>query len=96
MRKIVMPCPACANEHNFNSELWIHAKCRGVLYIDDTAIVHCQKCGKKAHISKMYMSCNKHKNLRPAKKQIMSAITMGRMCRFENSLKWLLKVLYNI
>lgn len=96
MKEIVMPCPICTHEHEFYSEKWTHAGCGGVLYLDDNAIVHCETCGKEAPISKMYMSCDKHKIIKPAKRQIVSAITTGRMCDDNDAAAWLIRLLKKI
>ena len=93
---LVMPCPACTHERNFYSEIWSHAGCGGVLCIDEHAIVYCKACGKKAHITKMYMSCDKHKYVKPTKKLIKSAIASGKMSDNFELLSWLIKLLKNI
>ena len=86
---IVMPCPACAHENNSYSKIWGHAGCGGILCIDEHGIVHCRTCGKKAHITKMYMSCSKHKLIKPSKRDIAAAISLGRMSRRINIISWL-------
>ena len=86
---LMMPCPACVHEQNSYSEKWTHAGCGGVLCIDERAIVYCKACGKKAHIAKMYMSCNKHKFVRPTKLEITSAVSIGRMSRRNDIVSWL-------
>lgn len=93
-----MPCPKCAHDHQFYSESWMHGEaCGGVLYIDEQAIVHCKACGKKAHITKMYMNCKKHKKIfKPTKTQIASAISTGKMFSDDNSTTWLIKFLKNL
>lgn len=93
MKRIDMPCPACTHERKFYSEKWTHAVCGGVLDLDDNAFVHCRACGKKAHITTMYMSCSKHKLVKPTQRQIASAISTGRMCMNEDSAEWLIRIL---
>lgn len=98
MRKLIMPCPKCAHEHQFYPESWTHGGvCGGVLYIDEQAIVHCKACGKKAHITKMHMNCKKHQKIfKPTKTQIASAISTGKMFNDNNSIIWLIKLLKNL
>lgn len=86
---IVMPCPACAHEGNSYSEIWAHAGCGGVLCIDERGFVYCKACGKKAHITKMYMSCSKHKLIKPTRKDIVAVVSIGRMSRTPNIVSWL-------
>lgn len=98
MEQIIMPCPMCTKEHKFYPENWIHQGCGGYLYIDNNAMVHCKVCGKKSHITKMYMSCNHHRFIRPKKKQIISAIAASSMGNSSESerVNWLLKLLKHI
>ena len=96
MKKILMPCPKCTDEYNYSSESWSHSECGGLLYIDENAIVHCKACGKHAHITKMYMSCNKHQYFKATKSQLLTSLTMSKMCRVDKSLSWLVKILRKI
>ena len=89
--RLFMPCPICA--HNLTSvkpELWTHGGCGGVLYVDESAYVHCQKCGKTAHISKMHISCNcgRHHNKIPSRDDIAAAISNAKIGISNNSIKW--------
>ena len=96
MRKLIMPCPRCTHEHKFYSESWIHARCGGELYINSQGIVCCKVCGKKAHITEMYMSCIQHDYFRPTRTQVASAITTGAMHKSDDSAAWLIKFLKNL
>ena len=93
---IVMPCPACAHKNNYYSESWVHAGCGGVLCIDEHGIVYCKACGKKAHITKMYMSCSKHKLIKPTKREVAAAISVGKMNRRNNIVSWLITFLKHL
>ena len=93
MQKILyMPCPLCAhNSTTANSELWTHGGgCGGTLYVDDNAYVHCSKCGKKAHISKMHMSCScgRHHYRIPSRDDIAAAVSFAKIGITSSSIKW--------
>ena len=97
---LFMPCPKCAAEkYDFHLEQWTHGgDCNGRLYIDEKAYVHCNRCGKSAHITQMKMSCNKgrHNVVSVSRKEIASAIFVGNVGIVDNSLKWIKRILDNI
>lgn len=100
--KIIIPCPICAHEkRNLYSEAWTHGGiCGGNLYIDENAIVHCLRCGKSAHISRMLLTCNSlhHEKKRITRDEIGAALAIGNVGVTNNaaSLKWFKKMLENI
>lgn len=100
--RIMMPCPKCAQDKsNLRSQSWTHGgRCGGDLYIDENAYVHCQKCGKSAHISKMTMTCDsqRHIKTRATKNELGAAFAIGNVGVSNNasSLKWFKKLLDNI
>lgn len=97
---IYMPCPKCVHDNNnYYSEEWIHGgKCGGNLLIDENAYVTCSKCGKKAHVSRMRISCDSHKHLyvKSSKKEIGSAVTIAGIGTNSGSLQWIKKFLSNL
>lgn len=90
---LYIPCPLCVhNSSSANSELWTHGeKCGGTLYVDEYAYVHCKKCGKKAHISKMRVSCNcgRHRYQTASRNDIAAAASFAKIGVTSNSIKWL-------
>ncbi len=97
---IYMPCPKCLNEYkSFHLERWTHGgKCGGRLVIDDKAVVHCKKCGKSAHITKMRMTCGafKHVKVKASRDEIASALSTGSIGVVDGSINWFRKILSNI
>ncbi len=78
-QKINIPCPKCAQDENYNLELWVHGdNCKGLLMINSSGMVRCSKCGKTAHISKMRMSCDSqsHTKYIPTTKEIASSLAI--------------------
>lgn len=98
--KLFMPCPKCAKKYkDFQLEHWFHGgTCNGLLYIDENAYVHCQKCGKTAHITKMRMTCDRGYHVKniPTKGEIASAISVGAIGVVNDSLKWFKHILEHI
>ena len=56
---IYMPCPVCLQQgYNSVREYWRHDwPCKGELFLDEYAIVHCSKCRRKEHLTKMKLRC---------------------------------------
>lgn len=94
---LFMPCPKCLKkQQHIKSEQWKHGgNCNGYLYIDENAYVHCNKCGKTAHITNMEMSCDhgEHVRLKPTKKEIASALAAGTVGVVNNRLNWFKSIL---
>lgn len=93
-----MPCPKCIRDHKYEKELWVHGdECGGMLMIDSEGIVHCTKCRKKAHISKMRISCNcgAHTKAIPTLDELGGALAMGPATE-EGALRWFKILLDNL
>ena len=54
-----MSCPRCKSEgYNCPPEYWTCSECGGILFIDENAYVHCDKCGNEAYLLQMSLMCN--------------------------------------
>lgn len=95
-----MPCPKCVNEYTrIHLEQWIHGgNCNGRLLIDSNAIVHCEKCGKTAPLSKMRITCDSHKhiNASPFRTEFASAVSIGSIGVIDNKIHWFKSILDHI
>lgn len=95
-----MPCPKCACEsQTIQLENWTHGGgCNGRLLIDSDAVVHCEKCGKSAHISKMRISCNSHKHIKikPSRKEFATAIAIGSIGVVNNIIYWYKRIIEHL
>lgn len=88
--KLFMPCPICVHEKRIELQSWTHGgTCGGRLTIDHKAVIHCNKCGKSAHIRDMRMSCaHNHTKMHASKKNIASAIAIGNVGVKNDVIKW--------
>ena len=95
---LTMPCPLCAAEGKYTSEEWIHGDCGGKLWIDCNAIVHCNKCGRQAHISTMEYTCNCGHHIRDfaSPKLIGGALAIGKVGCEDGKLGWFKELLNNL
>lgn len=95
-----MPCPKCITKHaNVRLEQWTHGgSCKGRLFIDENAIVHCEKCAKTAHISRMRITCDsqKHQKEFMNKTEIASALAIGNIGVINNAMYWFKYILNHI
>lgn len=97
-----MPCPKCAHEkNNLLSQSWTHGgNCGGDLYIDENAYVHCLRCGRSAHISRMTITCDsyRHTKIYVSRDEIGASLAIGHVGVSDNanSLKWFKRMLDNI
>ena len=98
--KLKIPCPKCAkSSSDYHLETWYHdGHCGGALYIDENAIVHCTKCGKSAHISKMYLTCDcyRHREVRVYREELAAAIAVGHIGVDYDSPYWFKRILDNL
>jgi hypothetical protein len=59
------------------------------------AYVHCDKCGKKAHITDMKITCDHgaHIKMKLSKNEISSALAIGAIGVVNNKLNWFKSIL---
>lgn len=94
MRKLLnITCPKCFIEgHGVNPEYWTHGgNCDGYLYIDETGIVSCEKCGKNASIKRMRFTCNcgRHQYSISSSKGWGGSICASLNTNESNTLNWI-------
>lgn len=97
--RIIMPCPLCARDRDYRIEEWTHGTdCGGRLWIDEHAIVHCERCGKSASIKHMRFSCDRgrHTYYRTLKKYIGGALAIGKVGCDGGNLQWFNDLIKNL
>ncbi len=94
---IYMMCPACYQQgYSVAKEYWCHGgSCGGVLQLDEYANVVCKRCGRKAPLMQMRLTCNsgRHTFYVPTLNGYVQAITMAGMAVDKSGMAWLQSVL---
>lgn len=102
MRRILlyMPCPKCQQEnYHYAPEYWTHGgHCGGRLYLDEIANIHCERCGKKASLMRMTLTCNsgRHQYFVSSKEGYAEAISAAGLVTDRCAIAWFQGVLKNL
>lgn len=95
-----MACPQCIKEgYHVFVENWKHGgTCGGSLYLDEHAVVHCDRCYRSAHLSQMRLSCNngRHNFAVISTAGFAQAIMTSGSIADAKALAWLQSVLVNL
>jgi len=95
-----MACPQCLKEgYHVCVENWTHGgSCNGSLYLDENAYIHCDRCYRSAHLSRMELSCNsgRHKFVVMSTSGFAKAIMISGTVSDTRTLAWLQSVMLNI
>lgn len=98
--ELYMSCPLCMQERGIApKEYWTHGGvCKGKLWLDEYANIHCARCGKYTHMMNIKLTCNsgKHVFSIPTTSGYAAAIGLAASMGNESVRAWLKSVLDNI
>ncbi len=97
---LYMPCPKCQEYgYSYPPEYWTHGgSCGGRLYLDEHAYIHCERCGRRAPLIQMRLTCNsgRHEFFVSSKVGYAEAISASGMLTDKKAIACFQSVLKNL